>query len=58
MKNDFFNDTMTGLLEAIAIERGNIQMTEVSNMPVRTLKADDVKGYKNAKSPQKELIRS
>ena len=34
----FFNDTMQGLLEAVAIKNGEIKMREVSNMPAKTLR--------------------
>lgn len=35
----FFNDTMQGLLEAIAIKNGAIKMEEVLDMPAKTLRA-------------------
>lgn len=38
-ENTFFLDTMQGLLEAIAIQEGVIEMTEVQGMPNRTLRA-------------------
>ena len=38
-ENTFFMDTMQGLLEAIAIDRGTIETEEVENMPAKTLKA-------------------
>ncbi len=34
---DFFTDTMQGLMEALEIERGNIPLTEKSDMPSKTL---------------------
>ena len=34
----FFNDTMQGLLEAIAIKNGEIKMEEVPDMPAKTLR--------------------
>ena len=38
----FFNDTMQGLLEAIAIKNGEIKMEEVPDMSVKTLRAVDL----------------
>ena len=38
----FFNDTMQGLLEAIAIENGDIPMEEVSGMPATTYRARNI----------------
>ena len=35
--SNFFNDTMTGLLEAVAIDRGEIPLVEKENMPSKTL---------------------
>lgn len=35
--SDFFNDTMNGLLEAIAIDRGEVETVERENMPAKTL---------------------
>lgn len=35
--SDFFNDTMNGLLEAIAIDHGEIPLTEKEDMPSKTL---------------------
>lgn len=35
--SDFFNDTMNGLLEAIAIDRGELETVEKANMPAKTL---------------------
>ena len=32
----FFEDTMRGLLEAVEIEKGNIELTERKDMPSRT----------------------
>lgn len=48
----FFEDTMTGLLQAISIEKGNIQMEKITNMPSDT--------YRVAKedSPQYNIIYS
>ncbi len=34
--NEFFNDTMQGLLEAIEIEKGNIPLEEKCGMPAPT----------------------
>lgn len=36
MNNNFFEDLKNGLLEAIEIEKGNIQMQEKKNMPTKT----------------------
>lgn len=33
---DFFKDTMTGLLQAIEIEKGNIEVKKVENLPTET----------------------
>lgn len=43
----FFDDTMQGLLEAVAIEKGNIPMVEKLNMPAPSFVAAD---------PEKKLI--
>ena len=37
-ENTFFLDTMQGLLEAIAIDKGVIQMESVPGMPAETLR--------------------
>ena len=37
--NTFFLDTMQGLLEAIAIEKGAIKMQSVEGMPGETLRS-------------------
>lgn len=39
--SDFFNETMTGLLEAIEIEKGNISLIEKKGMPARTFYVAD-----------------
>lgn len=33
---DFFTDTMIGLIQAVNIEKGNIPMKKVENMPAET----------------------
>jgi hypothetical protein len=33
---DFFKNTMTGLLQAIEIEKGNIEVKKVENLPTET----------------------
>lgn len=38
---NFFEDTMTGLLEAVAIEKGKIPLIEKENMPSKTFFASD-----------------
>jgi DNA-binding XRE family transcriptional regulator len=38
---DFFNDTMQGLLEAVEIEKGNINLCEKEDMPAPTFTAAD-----------------
>ena len=38
----FFNDTMQGLLETIAIKNGEIKTEEVPDMSVKTLRAVDL----------------
>ena len=38
MENNFFLDTMQGLLEAIAIDKGMIEMESVDGMPADTLR--------------------
>jgi hypothetical protein len=45
--SNFFNDTMIGLLQAINIERGNIEMQEVENMPTVTYRATKVTNDKS-----------
>ncbi len=37
----FFNDTMTGILQAIAIEKGEIPVTEVNGMPAKTYRSTE-----------------
>ena len=37
----FFDDTMQGLLEAVAIEKGTIPLVEVENMPASTFRVDN-----------------
>lgn len=43
----FFEDTMTGLLQAISIEKGNIQVEEITGMPAETYRVtrDDSPKY-------------
>lgn len=41
-KSKFFNDTMQGLLEAVAIKNGEIKVEEVPNMAVKTLRSKNV----------------
>lgn len=36
MNSNFFEDLKNGLLEAVEIEKGNIQMQEKENMPAKT----------------------
>ena len=44
--SDFFTDTMTGLLQAIAIEKGEIPVSEVPGMPSKTYRAkEDISPY-------------
>ena len=43
----FFDDTMQGLLEAIAIDKGEMPLTEKHDMPARTFVASEM---------EKELI--
>lgn len=38
----FFDETMQGLLEAVAIEKGEIPLTEKENMPAKTFIAADM----------------
>ena len=40
----FFNDTMQGLLEAIAIKNGETKMEEVPDMPAKTLRVSNSAG--------------
>ncbi len=40
--SSFFEDTMTGLLQAVSIERGNIPVAEVSGMPAPTFRTCEV----------------
>lgn len=37
----FFDETMQGLLEAVAIEKGEISLVEVEDMPAPTFTASD-----------------
>ena len=41
----FFDETMQGLLEAVAIEKGGIPLTEKKDMPAKTFYVED-KGKK------------
>ena len=36
---DFFTDTMTGLLQAVAIEKGEIPVIEIEGMPAKTYRS-------------------
>lgn len=38
----FFNDTMQGLLEAVAIDKGQIPVKEVGDMPAPTFRAETI----------------
>lgn len=38
----FFDDTMQGLLEAVAVDKGEIPLVEKKNMPARTFIAADM----------------
>lgn len=38
----FFDDTMQGLLEAVAIDKGLVPMKEVSGMSAPTLRAENI----------------
>ena len=40
-KSKFFNETMQGLLEAIAIKNDEIKVIEVPNMAAKTLRSKD-----------------
>lgn len=44
---NFFEDTMTGLLQAISIEKGNIEMEKIPNMPADTYRVakDELNRY-------------
>jgi hypothetical protein len=52
--SDFFTETMTGLLQAVAIERGDIKMTEVAGMPAKTyrIETDERSSTKNKEREQ------
>lgn len=61
---DFFGDTMQGLLEAVAIEKKQITLKEVKDMPAVTFRAEDIESSlidnvvelrKEANISQKEL---
>lgn len=39
--SNFFDETMQGLLEAVAIEKGEIPLTEKEDMPAPTFTASD-----------------
>lgn len=61
---DFFGDTMQGLLEAVAIEKKQITLKEVKDMPSVTFRAEDIESSlidnvvelrKEANISQKEL---
>ena len=38
----FFDDTMQGLLEAVAIDKGKIPVHEVGDLPATTLRAENI----------------
>lgn len=38
----FFDDTMQGLLEAVAIDKGQIAVKEVDDLPAATFRAEDI----------------
>ena len=40
--SDFFNETMQGLLEAVAIDQGKIPMKKVERLAAPTLRAKDI----------------
>lgn len=40
--NKFFEDTMQGLLEAVAIDKGEIPLTKKSDMPSKTFVASEM----------------
>ena len=53
----FFNDTMQGLLETIAIKNGEIKMEEVPDMPAKTLRvANLVKFSTTRKYPKSSVL--
>ncbi|MBR1477089.1 MAG: hypothetical protein IJ608_03900 [Lachnospiraceae bacterium] len=56
MNDNFFNDTMQGLLEAVAISRGNIDMVAVPDMPAHTLRAESVANTTN--SEKEKLLQT
>ena len=37
----FFDDTMLSLLEAVEIQKGNIEVEEVTDMPAKTYRAKE-----------------
>lgn len=62
----FFDDTMQGLLEAVAIDKGKIPVHEVGGFPATTLRAENiesnliddvVKLRKESNISQKELAK-
>ena len=62
----FFDDTMQGLLEAVAIDKGKIPVNEVGGFPATTLRAENiesnliddvVKLRKESNISQKELAK-
>ncbi|MDD6334689.1 MAG: hypothetical protein PUB04_09580 [Clostridia bacterium] len=38
---DVFTDTITGLMQAVSIEKGNINVEKVANMPAETYRSMD-----------------
>lgn len=59
MMSTFFNDTLQGLSEAVAIEKGEIEMVEVPDMPEKTyraIRANDVDG-KNSSDISKGILK-
>lgn len=42
--SQFFEDTLTGLLQAVSIDKGYIPMVEIEDLPARTLRAETYEG--------------
>lgn len=42
--SQFFEDTLTGLLQAVSIDKEYIPMVEIEDLPARTLRAETYEG--------------
>lgn len=52
--NNFYEDTLTGLLQAISIENGNTSVEEVPDMVAKTYRASEYVNMQNLASSEKD----